>query len=346
MTATPVFDGHNDVLLRLWLGRPDAIAGFAAGSDGHIDLPRARAGGFAGGFFAIFVPGDAPIEMDALRRPTYDVPLPPEVPTSQALKTVTEQAAILLELDRRGDAELCRTSAEVEAAIANGRIAAVMHLEGAEAIGPDLAALDVLYAAGLRSLGPVWSRETIFGTGVPFRYPSDGDIGPGLTEEGRRLIARAAALKMIVDVSHLNMAGFHDVAEAGLPVIATHSNVHSVCPSSRNLTDDQLRVIGQSGGMVGLNFATAFLRPDGQMRADGAVDWMVRHLDRMIALAGEDHVGLGSDFDGGTMPEEIGDVAGLGALRGAMRDAGYGPALVEKICRGNWIAAMRRIWGS
>ena len=97
--------------------------------------------------------------------------------------------------------------------------------------------------------------------------------------------------------------------------------------------------------MVGLNFATVFLRPDGQMRPEGAFEWMLRHLDHMIELAGEDHVGLGSDFDGGTMPEEIGDVSGLDVLRGAMRQAGYGEVLIEKICWRNWIAAMRRIWG-
>ncbi len=346
MGTPPVLDGHNDVLLRLWLGRPGSVAGFRAGSDGHIDLPRAHTGGFAGGFFAIFVPGDAPMEMEELRQPAYDVALPPEVPTDAALKVVMEQASILIELDRRGDLILCRTAADVERAMAAGQIAAVMHLEGAEAIGPDMAALDVLYAAGLRSIGPVWSRNTIFGTGVPFRYPSDGDIGPGLTGEGKRLVARAAELRMIVDVSHLNVAGFHDVAEAGLPVIATHSNAHAVCPHSRNLTDEQLRIIGETGGMVGLNFATAFLRPDGQMRADGAFEWMLGHLDRMIEMAGEDHVGLGSDFDGGTVPDEIGDVAGLDALRGAMRQAGYGEALIGKICKGNWLATMRRVWGA
>ena len=346
MNTPLVFDGHNDVLLRLWHGRPGAISGFAAGSDGHIDVPRARTGGFGGGFFAIYVPGDAPMEMEELRRPEYDVPLPPEVPTPDALKVVTEQAAILIELDRRGDLRLCRTADQVEAAMAGGRIAAVMHLEGAEAIGPDLAALEVLYAAGLRSIGPVWSRNTIFGTGVPFRYPSDGDIGAGLTGDGKRLVAKAAELGMIVDVSHLNVAGFHDVAEAGLPVIASHSNAHSVCPHSRNLTDDQLRIIRETGGMVGLNFATAFLRPDGQMQSADAFEWMLPHLDRMIECAGEDHVGLGSDFDGGTMPDEIGDVSGLDALRGAMRQAGYGEALVEKLCHRNWISAMRRVWGA
>lgn len=345
MRHPPVFDGHNDVLMRLWQGRPASIDGFAGGSEGHVDLPRARAGGLAGGFFAIFVPGEAALDMGELLKPAYDLPLGEPVPTEAALRVTLQQAAILLALDRRGDVALCRRAADVEAAMGRGQLAAVMHLEGAEAIGPDLAALDVLHAAGLRSVGPVWSRETIFGTGVPFRFPADGDIGPGLTECGKRLVARAAELRMIVDVSHLNVAGVLDVAEAGLPVIATHSNAHALCPHSRNLTDPQLRLVGETGGIVGLNFATGFLRPDGQMRPDGAFPWMIRHLDHMIDMAGEDHVALGSDFDGGVVPEEIGDVSGLDVLRAAMRDADYGEALIEKICWRNWLSAMRRALG-
>lgn len=344
--SPPVFDGHNDALLRLWRGGAGAIDGFAAGSDGHVDAPRARAGGFGGGFFAIFVPGELTLNMAALNRPAYDLPLPEPLSREEGLRVTLEQAAILLELDRRGDVALCRSGAEVAAALAAGRIAAVMHIEGAEAIGPDLAALDVLYAAGLRSVGPVWSRHTAFGHGVPFRFPGDGDTGPGLTEAGRALARRTKALGMVFDTSHLTMAGFWDAAEEGLALVATHSNAHAICPHARNLTDDQLRAIGQTGGVAGLNFVTAFLRPDGQMRPDGAFEWMIRHLDHMIGLAGEDHVALGSDFDGGVMPAEIGSVAGLGALREAMRATGYGEALIAKLCHGNWVAALGRILGA
>jgi len=95
---------------------------------------------------------------------------------------------------------------------------------------------------------------------------------------------------------------------------------------------------------VGLNFATAFLRPDGQMKADTALDTMLRHLDHMIRLAGEDHVGLGSDFDGAMVPEGIGDIAGLPALRAAMAAHGYDDALMEKLCYRNWLAVLERTW--
>ena len=341
----PIFDGHNDALLRLWKGRPGAIDHFRSGGPGHVDLPKARKGGFAGGFFAIFVPSDEPFDMSALMQDSYDIPMAKEVWEDDALKTVMEKASILLTLEARGDLVICKTAADLRAAMDRGVCAAVMHIEGAEAIGHDLAALDVLHAAGLRSIGPVWSRETVFGTGVPFRYPSDGNIGPGLTGDGKRLVARAAELRMVVDLSHLNEAGFWDVERMGVPLVATHSNAHAICPHSRNLTDDQLRAIGSSGGIVGLNFATAFLRPDGKMLPEGALQWMPRHLERMIEMAGEGHVALGSDFDGGVMPVEIGDVGGLDALRTALAEAGFGDDLIERICWRNWFDALERIWG-
>ena len=341
----PIFDGHNDALLRLWKGGPSALPHFANGGPGHVDLPKARKGGFAGGFFAIFVPGSMAFDLAALQQPTYDIAPPGELNEAESLKVVIAQASILLKLEAQGDLRICTSVSDIRSAMDDGILAAVMHIEGAEAIGPDLAALDVLYAAGLRSIGPVWSRETIFGTGVPFRFPSDGDIGPGLTKDGKKLVRKASDLRMVVDLSHLNEAGFWDVADLGVPLVATHSNVHALTPLSRNLTDRQLKAIGETGGIVGLNFATAFLRPDGQMRPEGALEWMPKHLAHMIEHAGEDHVTLGSDFDGGVMPEEIKDVGGLEVLRAAMRDAGFDEPLIEKICWRNWISALERIWG-
>lgn len=341
----PIFDGHNDCLLRLWEGGPDAFGTFRDGGPGHLDLPKARAGSFAGGFYALFVPDPGPAGITAMVGSQYDLPLPPMLPRDHARHVVLEQADILNRLEARGDVAICTSVAAIRDAMARGQQAVILHLEGAEAIDPDLQFLDTLHTMGLRSLGPVWSRPTIFGHGVPFRYPSDGAIGPGLTPAGHRLIARCAELAIILDVSHMNQAGFDDVAAIGLPLVAIHSNAHAICPHARNLTDDQLRMVGQTGGMVGLNFATAFLRPDGQMRAEGAFDAMLRHLDHMISLAGEGHVGLGSDFDGATVPKEIGSVAGLDALRVAMRGHGYDDALLRKLCFENWLALCGRVWG-
>ena len=125
-----------------------------------------------------------------------------------------------------------------------GSLAAVLHIEGAEAIDPELDALEVLHAAGLRSLGPVWSRPNLFGHGVPFRFPSSPDTGPGLTDAGKALVRACNELRLMLDLSHLNEAGFWDVAALSqAPLVASHSNAHALCPCSRNLTDKQLDAI-------------------------------------------------------------------------------------------------------
>ncbi|WP_245972369.1 dipeptidase [Rhodovulum iodosum] len=343
-----VLDGHNDVLLKLYrAGGLAAAETFITGRDGHIDLPRATEGGFGGGFFAVFIPSaiDLDEKTEQMQRPSYDLPLPEPIDWEDALPVALTEAAILFRLEELGALTVCRSAADMRACLAGGRMAAILHMEGAEAIDPDLHALDVLYRAGLRSLGPVWSRPTIFGHGVPFRYPSDGDIGPGLTDHGLRLVKRCNELRIMIDLSHMNMAGFWDVArQSDAPLVATHSNAHAVCAHARNLTDDQLAAIRDSDGMVGLNFAVAFLREDGRM-VDTGLDQMLRHLDHLIDRLGETRVGLGSDFDGAVVPSEIGSAAGLPALREAMRAHGYDEGLMKKLCQENWLRVLEKTWG-
>ncbi|MBL1435065.1 MAG: dipeptidase [Rhodobacteraceae bacterium] len=347
MNTPLIFDGHNDVLLKQFLGGRAARTEFSTGNDFHIDVPKAKAGGFGGGFFAIWVP--SPLDeggiIDQMMQPEYDIPMPPKVEQGEALGVAMKQARMLAALESDGALKICTSVADITKTMQSGTMAAIMHMEGAEPIDRDLDALHVLYRAGLRSLGPVWSRTTIFAEGVPFRFPSTGDTGPGLSPAGYDLVRECNALGIMLDMSHLNEKGFWNVVETSdAPIVATHSNAYEICPHARNLTDDQLRTIGQSGGMVGLNFATGFLRPDGQMKPEVPLEIMLRHLDHMISLAGEDHVGLGSDFDGATVPEAIGDISGLPNLRAAMVAHGYDDALMEKLCFGNWLALLERTW--
>jgi len=322
---------------------------FAAGSSGHIDLPKAKAGGLWAGFFAVFVPssessGGSGI-LEQMQAPSYDLPLPAPLAQSVAHDIAWQQVEILRRLDRAGLVQICTTVPQIEQSVSEGQFAAILHMEGAEAIGPDLEELDAFYAAGLRSLGPVWSRPTVFGGGVPFRFPATPDIGGGLTDLGRALVRRCNALGIMVDLSHLTEAGFWDVAAiSDAPLVATHSNAHALCPHARNLTDRQLSAIAESGGVVGLNYATAMLRSDGRMVSDTPIDDMIRHLDHLLSILGEDGLALGSDFDGATVPSEIGDASGLGVLRAAMEQAGYGSDLIQKICHQNWLNLLKRTW--
>lgn len=348
---TPVFDGHNDFLLRL-LRDPAARerTWLTDTGEGHLDLPRMRAGGFAGGFFAVYIPSpvahDDP-DFDAImRNPPYSLPLPAEIPLNDALPVAMAMVGHLRWMERTGHLKICLSVGDIRAAIAAGQIAAVLHFEGAEPIGADLDALHVWHAAGLRSLGPVWSRPTAFGHGVPFAFPSGPDTGAGLTPAGKDLVRECNALRIMLDLSHLNEKGFDDIAAiSDAPLVATHSNVHALCPSSRNLTDRQLALIAERDGMVGLNYASGFLREDGLNAPFAGWDPFLRHLDHLIGILGEDRVGLGSDFDGATMPSDLKDAAGLPRLLDALRAHGYGEDLVAKIAHRNWLAVLERTWG-
>ncbi|TRD18942.1 dipeptidase [Palleronia caenipelagi] len=344
-----IFDGHNDLLTRLMqAGGVGAIDTLLQSSDGAIDMPGAEAGGFGGGFFAIWVPSeiDASANTAAMQGDDgYDMPLLPEVPMEPARRVVETQMAILTALEEHGLVRVCRNVNELRDTLGSSAMAAICHMEGAEAIGTDMSGLGDLYARGLRSLGPVWSRPTRFGHGVPFRYPSGPDIGPGLTEAGQRLVTECDRLGIMLDLSHLNEAGFWEVARLShRPLVATHSAAHAVCPHARNLTDAQLDAIAETDGMVGLAFACAFLRPDGKMRPDVVPDTILRHLDHLITRLGEDRVGFGSDFDGALVPYWLDNIAHLTRLRRALKDHGYDDALMEKLCHRNWFRVLEKSW--
>jgi len=347
----PVFDGHNDVLLRLMRGKAVPERAFLEGDNmGHLDWPRMKQGGFAGGFFAVYVPSDdMGIDVDALMTHSeYDVPLPSPLSLEPSQQVTVHMTSLLIRIERasKGEVKICRSAEDIRRCIDEGKLAAILHIEGAEGIDPDLHMLDVLYESGLRSIGPVWSRPNIFGHGVPFRYPSTPDTGPGLTDRGRELVRACNRLKIMIDLSHLNEKGFWDVAKlSDAPLVATHSNAYAVCPHSRNLTDKQLAAIRESRGMVGVNFATSFIRPDGRREDDTPLEQMIRHMDHLIEHVGVDGVGFGSDFDGATIPAEIGDVRGLPRLVEAMRRHGYDDATLRKLCYENWVNVLERTWG-
>lgn len=350
MPEFAIFDGHNDTLLRFFQNDDVDYGDFLGEMDGgHIDLVRARRGGFAGGFFAVYVPNPER-RIDPDNMPDLSKPY-----TSPAVEFVHSQSVALrmmadlfrLEAESSGQVKVVRTADELQSCIDNGIFAALLHFEGAEAIDEDLNALEVFYQAGLRSLGIVWSRPTIFAHGVPIAYPSSPDIGPGLTEAGRRLVKRCNALGIMIDLSHMNERGFWDVAAlSDAPLVATHSNVHALCPISRNLTDKQLDAIKASDGMVGLNFATGFLNEDGAWDSDRPLDVMVRHLDYLVERLGETRVGLGSDYDGARVLDDVSDVSKLPNLIAALKSAGYDDSLLQKITHQNWLRVLRQTWGA
>jgi membrane dipeptidase len=275
------------------------------------------------------------------------VPGSPAIDLAHAQQMTIAMTASLfrLEAQSEGQFNVVRTTHELTTCLQEGILAAILHFEGAEAIDPNLDALEVFYQAGLRSLGIVWSRPNIFAQGVPFKFPHSPDTGPGLTDAGRELVQACNRLGIMLDLSHLNERGFWDVAElTDAPLVATHSNVHALCPSTRNLTDKQLDAIKESEGLVGLNFAVYDLRADWSKDTDTPLDILVHHLDYLVEHLGIDGVALGTDFDGTLIPREIGDVTGLPKLITTLREHGYNDAALRKIAYENWVRVLNRTW--
>ena len=362
-TGIPVFDGHNDTLLDLPLSNRSF---FERADVGHLDLPRAREGGLGGGFFAVFVRDPEEIEdtstfeaedadTDSTSRATsissrYSDPnaFPEQMDLAYAQREAMTMVARLIRLEResRGQAKIVRTAREIRECLENGTFAMELHFEGAEAIDPEFDALEVYHELGLRSLGITWSRPNRFAHGVPFQYPASPDTGPGLTDLGKELVRQCNQLRVMIDLSHLNEAGFWDVAKlSDAPLVATHSNAHGICAATRNLTDKQLDAIRDSEGLVGLNYNCGFLSPTGERGSNLELSVMVDHLDYLIARLGDDKVGLGSDFDGATMPDNLKDVSLQQNLLQAMAERGYDEATIRKVAYGNWLRVLEKTWG-
>src|SRR3989442_10364759 len=351
--ALPIFVGHNDTLLQLYLPERGGGRSFFTRSDeGHIDLPGAREGGSGGGFFAVFVPSNSAMprstESDLTITETgYEVRMAPALDLSYAQRmTIAVTAGLFrLEAESDGQVKVVRSTGELVTCLREGVLAAILHFEGAEAIDPELDALEVFYQAGLRSLGIVWSRPNAFAHGVPFKFPHSPDTGPGLTDAGKALVRACNRLGIMLDLSHLNEQGFWDVAAlSDAPLVATHSNAYALTPSTRNLTDKQLDAIKESGGIVGLNFGVNDLREHGKHDPDTPLNIVMRHLNYLVEHLGIDCVGLGSDFDGTRIPREIGDVTGLPKLITALRDHGYDDIALRKLAYENWVRVLNNTW--
>tara|TARA_B100001123_G_C15233081_1_gene995972 strand:- start:433 stop:1488 length:1056 start_codon:yes stop_codon:yes gene_type:complete len=338
------FDGHNDVLLKLYYSKSqDPSKDFFDGNDYcHIDFKKIEISNFIGGFFAIFVPDKEPDFnfFSRMEAGSYDFPLPEPISYDHAIKATNKMIEILNKIIRasNGKIVLCNNGKDIDETYKNNNVGVILHIEGAEAIDKNFKSLEKLYEQGLRSIGLVWSRPNIFATGVPFSFPKSPDIGPGLTSIGKELVKICDEKNILIDLSHLNERGFWDVANlSSRPLIATHSNSHEFCEHSRNLTNYQLKAIKESKGIVGINFATAFLRPDGRMISDTSLDLILKHADHLIEHLGEEGVAIGSDFDGAVVPDKIKDLSGINLLKQRMYESNYGKEIIEKIFFKNWI---------
>lgn len=367
--SIPVFDGHNDTLLSLLSTSRDF---YTASELGHVDAPRAEAGNLVGGFFACFVPtpGDewTPNLPSILGSSIEGVQLADENGSpslAYAQMFTNAMIAKLLNLEAGGGNMLkdldnenapawtenplsvITFAEDLEENIEAGVMSAILHFEGAEMIDENFYALEMYHNAGLRSIGPVWSRSNIWAHGVPFGFNQSPDTGPGLTDRGRDLVRACNLLGIMLDVSHLNEKGFWDIANlTTAPIVATHSNAWAICPHTRNLTDKQLDAIKDSDGMVGVNYNVPFTHPEGSRDSAMPIGILADHVDYLVEKLGIDRVGFGSDYDGALMPDDLSDASKQQNLIEELRTRGYDDESLLKLGYRNWVRVLEATWGT
>jgi membrane dipeptidase len=318
-TEALVVDAHSDILCDVRVRR-------RAGETQVVrrrHLPRLRAGGFTAIVFAIYLTSYMP--ESALR---------------ESLLMIDDLNEEIAESD--GDLYLVRNAADLIDGGRSDRLAILLSLEGAEPIGLDLGILRLLHQLGLRALGLTWARRNALGDGNREEH-----TGGGLTNFGRAVVRECGRLGILVDVSHISSAGFWDVLRlADGPVIASHSNARALCDHPRNLTDDQLRALAATGGVVGLNAC-----PDFVASTQPTLDRLLDHAEHMASVMGPGHVGLGLDLLEYLPGYEDTRLAGLSdaseapAITIHLAERGVSEDEIRDLLGRGWLRVWRRVLG-
>ena len=312
-----VFDGHCDTIQQILLGGKRRLG--ERSSEGHLDLPRMRDGGVTAQIFAVFIP-------------TGHLPQA----THLSLRMI---AQMYEEIDANGEATiLAKSAADVERAKASDQVAAILGLEGAEPLKGDLGLLRAHYELGVRNIGVTWSRRNEAGDGV-----LETRTGGGLSSFGVQLVEACNDLGIMVDIAHLSERGVRDVLElTQAPLIASHANAYALCPVDRNLSDSILEAVAARGGVVGVTFVSGFIHLE---PASASLGGLLDHVDHIVGVAGINHVGLGSDFDGCAPPADLRDVTCMPRVTEGLLERGYNDDEVRKILGGNFLRVFREVCG-
>jgi len=228
-----------------------------------------------------------------------------------------------------------RSYDEIIEANRTGNVAALLSIEGAEPLMGDLGVLRIFYKLGVRMLSFTWNWRTPFADGLSAKRAESK-----LTDLGIKALLEVERLGIVFDVSHLSDSCFWDVVDVKRgPFIASHSNCRVVCDHQRNLTDDMIKALADHGGVMGMNFAPAFVD-----KKKATVERLVDHIDHIVDLVGIDHVGLGSDFDGiGSTPEGLEDVTKMPNITRELVRRGYTDEDIEKVLGGNHLRVFEEV---
>ncbi|MBI4875560.1 MAG: membrane dipeptidase [Acidobacteria bacterium] len=334
-----LIDTHNDVPIKTLRGMDIG----ARNERGHTDIARLKQGGVGAVFFAVYVAPEYATKGGAAHHAL-------EVFDSVRRDIVDKHS---------GDFVLATSAREIEQAHKRRKIAALMGVEGGHAIEDSVRVLRTFYDLGARYM-------TLTHANTNNWADSSGDLDRpevkhhnGLTPLGREIVTEMNRLGMMVDVSHVSDKTFWDVLETSrAPVLATHSNCRALSNIPRNLTDEMIVALTRRGGQVNMNFGCEFLsqksadasawinpgRPAGTKMPRATVQDVVAHIDRVVKLAGIDHVGIGTDFDGiSCTPQGVDDPGQFPNLTRALLEHGYKPADIRKIYGGNMLRLMRAV---
>jgi membrane dipeptidase len=328
-----VVDTHNDTVLHLIKSPPFITSDIQAlpprrdlgerSEHGQIDIPRIMEGGVNCLIFAMYV------------SPQY---------TSRLLRLIQMLDVFHQQIKRNQDKiALATTHGEVIETVKEGKIAALISIEGGEALEGSPESLRTAYRLGVRSLTLTHFPRNKLGDG------SGADSGSHLTDFGREVVTEMNQLGMIIDISHLNQTGFWDVIELSTdPLLATHSNCKALCSHHRNLTDEQIKTLAEKGGVLNLSFCGGFIKEGVGLGDPEALtkvkveDWF-NHLDHAVDLVGTSHVGIGSDLDGGCGFPGLDDITKFPTITQGMVLRGYSDSDIEKILGGNNLRVFKRV---
>ena len=283
----------------------------------HIDLPRLKESGIILQFFALYIKDE--------------------------YKPVGSLAYCLRLLDNYyrtmqrcpDDLQTIYTATELNNSLNSGKIAALLSVEGGEALEGEPAVLRMLFRLGIRAIGLTWNQQNQLATGIGEDKPLEG-----LTAFGKKVIREMNSLGMLIDLAHINRQGFFDALKiSGDPVVVSHANSRAVCDHPRNLADDQLRALKEIDGVIGMSCCPEFV--DSRY---ATIDKLLDHFVHVAEVAGVDHLGMGADFDGieDVIPG-LEDVTGLPRLVEELSKRGFNREEIDKITHKNFIRVLRKV---
>ena len=313
-----VFDGHCDTILEVMNHKRTLEK---KSTTGHLDIPRMKEGGIDVQFFAVFI--------EDIYKPDRSLK-----------RTLQLIDCFYREIEKnQDDISLITDYNQIKEANRAGKIAAILSIEGGEALEGDLGVLRVLYRLGVRLLTLTWNQRNQIADGI-----GESRTGSGLTEFGLKVIDEMNDLRMLIDVSHLSETGFWDVIKRSkAPIVASHSNCYALCPHLRNLKDEQVKALADKGGVIGITFVPNFLT---QEKRKTTIEDVVKHIDYLVEKVGVACVGLGSDFDGtGALPLGLEGVDKIPNITEELLNRGYKEKDIKKILGENFLRVFKEVVG-